>query len=179
MLRKEAVIFTSVVLLAAANAKALGLGEVTLDSALNQPLNARIELLQLDGVALDQINVQMASEDDFGRLAIDRHAFLDNIRFSLDSSGSGSYILLSSVQAVHEPSLRFVLETRWPAGRLLSEHSVRLEQTAFGEGAAAAIQQAGGGGSLQNPQSEPPRHLAAAEADAAVSITVGANDTLW
>jgi len=167
MLTKVAVTFTSVVLLAAANAKALGLGEVTLDSALNQPLVARIELLQLGGVAPDQIQVQMASAEDFNRLAIDRIDLLDNIRLSIDSSGTTPYIQLSTVEALAASSLSFVLETRWPAGRLLSEHSVRLDGPGLSGG--TAVQQPIAGSSV--------RRLAAAEPTD--SIAVGPDDTLW
>lgn len=172
MLKRVAVTFTSVVLLAAANAKALGLGEVTLDSALNQPLVARIELLQLDGVVPDQIQVRMASADDFDRLAIARPVFLDNIQLSIQSSGDNSYIQLNSAQAISEPSLSFVLETRWPAGRLLTEHTVRLDQSALAEASGAAVQRL----AAVNPNTA---NSSAVESEAANSIAVNPDDTLW
>ncbi|MES3008111.1 MAG: FimV/HubP family polar landmark protein [Pseudomonadota bacterium] len=142
MVRKLVVIFTSVVLFTAAHAKALGLGEITIDSALNQPLAARIELLQLGGVNLDQITVQLASENDFERFSIDREGFLGAIRFDIESAGTGAYVHLTTVDPVREPYLSFVLETSWPSGRLLSEHTVLLDLPAFaGNATTVAIQQ--------------------------------------
>lgn len=143
MVRKLVVVFTSVVLFAAAHVKALGLGEIVVESALNQPLAARIDLLQLGGVRPEQINVQLASESDFARFSIDRESFLDSIRFNVETAGNSAFVRLSTVGAVREPYLSFVLETSWPSGRLLSEHTVLLDLPPFAANTQAApIQQA-------------------------------------
>lgn len=142
MVRKLVVILTSVVLFAAAHVKALGLGEITIDSALNQPLAARIELLQLGSVRLDQISVQLASENDFERFSIEMESFLRAIRFDIESAGTDAYVHLSTPGPVREPYLSFVLETSWPSGRLLSEHTVLLDLPAFASNASpVAVQQ--------------------------------------
>ncbi|MDO9317198.1 MAG: FimV/HubP family polar landmark protein [Gammaproteobacteria bacterium] len=142
MVRKLVVILTSVVLFAAAHVKALGLGEITIDSALNQPLAARIELLQLGGVRLDQITVQLASENDFERFSIEMESFLRAIRFDVESAGTDAYVHLSTPGPVREPYLSFVLETSWPSGRLLSEHTVLLDLPAFASNSSpVAVQQ--------------------------------------
>lgn len=142
MVRKLVVVFTSVVLFAAAHAKALGLGEIVLDSALNQPLNAQIALLQLGDVRPEQISVQIADESDFARFSIERETFLNSIEFNVQSRGANTFVQLSTLEAVREPYLSFVLETRWPSGRLLSEHTLLLDLPAFAAtGSAAPIQQ--------------------------------------
>jgi len=141
MVRKPVVIFTSLVLLAAANAKALGLGDITLESALNQPLRANIPLLQLGDVRAEQISVQLASESDFARFSIDREAFLGNIRFDVQPVGAEAVVQLSTRDVVREPYLSFVLETRWPTGRMLSEYTVLLDLPAFAENAPAPVVQ--------------------------------------
>lgn len=141
MVRKPVVFFTSLVLLAAANAKALGLGDITLESALNQPLRANIPLLQLGEVRAEQISVQLASESDFARFSIDREAFLGNIRFDVQPAGGEAVVQLSTLDVVREPYLSFVLETRWPTGRLLSEYTVLLDLPAFAENAPVSVVQ--------------------------------------
>lgn len=141
MVRKPVVIFTSLVLLAAANAKALGLGDITLESALNQPLRANIPVLQLGGVRAEQISVQLASESDFARFSIDRDAFLGSMRFDVQSAGPDAIVQISTQEAVREPYLSFVLETRWPTGRLLSEYTVLLDLPAFAESAPVPVVQ--------------------------------------
>ena len=143
MVRKLVVVFTSVVLFAAAHAKALGLGEIVLDSALNQPLNAQIALLQLGDVRPEQISMQIADASDFARFSIERENFLNSIEFNIQSRGLNTFVQLSTAEAVREPYLSFVLETRWPSGRLLSEHTLLLDLPAFAPtGAVPAIEQA-------------------------------------
>jgi pilus assembly protein FimV len=118
------------------------LGEITIDSALNQPLAARIDLLQLGGVRLDQVTVQLASENDFERFSIEMESFLRAIRFDIESAGPDAYIHLTTADPVREPYLSFVLETSWPSGRLLSEHTVLLDLPAFASNASpVAVQQ--------------------------------------
>ena len=131
MVRKLVVMFTSVVVLAAANVKALGLGEVTLESALNQPLVARVELLQLGSVRPDQISVSLASVRDFDRFSIERSAFLNSIEFNIETRGGETFIRMSTDNAVREPFVSLVLDTRWPSGRLLSEYTMLLDLPTF------------------------------------------------
>ncbi|MDP1933173.1 MAG: FimV/HubP family polar landmark protein [Gammaproteobacteria bacterium] len=153
MVRKLVVVFTSVVLFAAAHVKALGLGDIVVESALNQPLAARIALLQLGAVRPDQITVQLASPNDFARFSIDRESFLDSIRFNVETAGNSAYVRLSTANAVREPYLSFVLETSWPSGRLLSEHTVLLDLPSFAANAQPApIQQAVQSQSQSSPQ---------------------------
>ncbi len=153
MVRKLVVILTSVVLFAAAHVKALGLGEITIDSALNQPLAARIELLQLGNVRLDQITVQLASENDFDRFSIEMENFLSAIRFNVESTGADAYVRLTTADPVREPYLSFVLETSWPSGRLLSEHTVLLDLPAFASNASPVVVQQPVQQSVQTSQS--------------------------
>ncbi len=132
MARKLVVILISLIVFAAAQAKALGLGDITLESALNQPLLARIELLELGGVRAEDVRIQLASNSDFQRFAIERPFFLESIRFGIESSGNRSFVTLSTTEVVREPYLSFVLETRWPNGRLLSEYTVLMDLPVFG-----------------------------------------------
>ena len=65
-------------------APALGLGEITLHSALNQPLNAEIELLAVgEDMTTSDIKVALAPADAFNLAGVDRIYFLNDLRFSL------------------------------------------------------------------------------------------------
>ena len=131
MLRKIVVILTMLLCSMATQVYALGLGTVTVESALNQPLRVRIELLQLGDTRLQDIRVSVASTVDFERFNIDRDSFLSNIRFSVESIAEGNVVILTSSQIVREPYLSFILDTRWPNGRLLSEHTILLDLLVF------------------------------------------------
>ena len=131
MLRKTAVILSILLASMATQVSGLGLGTISVDSTLNQPLRVRIEVLKLGGTRLDELVIQMAPPDDFERFNLERVGFLLNVRFSLESSAAGNYVLLTSRELVGEPYLSFILETRWPNGRLLSEHTVLLDLPVF------------------------------------------------
>ena len=62
---------------------ALGLGDIRLSSALNEPLRAEIELLSATPEELKNLEVTLASEETFARYGLDRPLFLQKINFQL------------------------------------------------------------------------------------------------
>ena len=140
MLRKFAVLLAMLLCSVASQVYALGLGNVTVESYLNQPLRVRIEVLQLGDTRLEDISVQMASVDNFARFNIERVGFLSDVRFRVETTAGGNYVVLSSNQIVREPYLSFILETRWPNGRLLSEHTILLDLPVFEEQASTSTE---------------------------------------
>lgn len=131
MLRKSVVMLAILLGSLASQVYALGLGNVTVESYLNQPLRVRIEVLDLGNTRLQDVAIQLASTDDFERFNIDRVRFLSNIRFSVQSTVAGNFVYLTTNQVVREPYLSFILDTRWPNGRLLSEHTILLDLPVF------------------------------------------------
>ncbi|MFT4886292.1 MAG: pilus assembly protein FimV [Pseudohongiellaceae bacterium] len=127
MLRKSVAILSVFLSFITADAVALGLGRVSVESSLNQPLTVRIEILQLGDTRLEDVNIQVASPEDFLRFNIERAAFLNNIRFDTDAGPQGNFVILTTNQIVREPYLSFILDTRWTNGRLLSEHTILLD----------------------------------------------------
>ncbi|MCW8127051.1 FimV/HubP family polar landmark protein [Microbulbifer halophilus] len=112
-------------------ALALGLGEIKLNSTLNQPLDAEIGLLQTRGLGDGEIKVRLASPEDFERAGIDRSYMLTELRFDVDYSGAEPVVRVSSRVPIREPYLNFLLETRWPSGRLLREYTLLMDLPAF------------------------------------------------
>jgi len=100
---------------------ALGLGGITLHSALNQPLEADIELLQMGDLDSGDIRVRLASEADFARSGVDRLFFLNDLRFTPLLRGNRHIIRVVSSKPVQEPYLNFVIEVARPNGQLLRE----------------------------------------------------------
>ncbi|WP_299591786.1 FimV/HubP family polar landmark protein [uncultured Microbulbifer sp.] len=112
-------------------ALALGLGEIKLNSTLNQPLNAEINLLQTRGLGESEIKVRLASTEDFERAGVDRAYLLDELRFDVDYSSGQPVVRISSRTPIREPFLNFLVETRWPSGRLLREYTLLMDLPAF------------------------------------------------
>lgn len=123
---------------------ALGLGAITLHSALNQPLEAEIELLQMGGLDSDDIRVRLASDADFARSGVDRLFFLNDLRFTPLLRGNRHVIRVVSSKPVQEPYLNFIIEVARPNGQLLREYTVLLDppsSSAYSAVAAAPVVQ--------------------------------------
>ncbi|MBT8147564.1 MAG: hypothetical protein KJN90_11975 [Gammaproteobacteria bacterium] len=138
MMRKAAAVLTAICCLMASQVYALGLGPLTLESSLNQPLRARIEIVDLGGVSPAEIVVQMGSQQDFQRFNLERSNFFSDVDFTVESTAQGIFVLLTSNQSVREPYLSFILDTRWPSGRILSEHTVLLDLPVFSDARSIA-----------------------------------------
>ncbi|WP_338497866.1 FimV/HubP family polar landmark protein [Pseudomonas sp. WP18] len=108
-------------------ASALGLGEITLHSALNQPLRADIALVDVAGLAEGDLSASLASPDDFNRAGVERVFFLNNLRFTPVLRGERSYIRVTSSKPVEEPFLNFLVQVSQPNGRLLREFTVLMD----------------------------------------------------
>ena len=108
-------------------APALGLGEITLHSALNQPFEAEIELLEVGDLGAQDLRVGLASADVFNRSGVERFYFLNDLRFTPLLRGSRSVIRVVSSRPVREPYLNFIVEVARPNGQLLREYTVLLD----------------------------------------------------
>ena len=113
---------------------ALGMGDFSLDSALNQPLAAEISLRNVDDLDASQVLVKMASASDFANAGVSRDFFLTNIRFSVVLDGQGGGVIkVTTREPVVEPYLNFLVEAHWPSGRLLREYTVLLDLPVFSD----------------------------------------------
>jgi pilus assembly protein FimV len=124
-------IFYIVILLALfpALAQAFGLGKLDLDSALNEPFNAKIQLLSPTADELDSLKINLADNEAFARAKIDRPFILSKLRFKLRRSDDDGpdYIRVYSQEPIREPFLNFLIEVSWSNGRLFREYTVLLD----------------------------------------------------
>ena len=103
---------------------ALGLGELALFSYLNEPFRAEVALLEADSLDDKDVHVGLASDAEFERLGVSRDFLLTRINFEIEADGSGRRVVLTTETPLREPYLDFVVEARWPDGRLLREYTV-------------------------------------------------------
>lgn len=118
-------------------ASALGLGEITLHSALNQPLNAEITLLETEGLSPDDVVARLASPEAFAKAGVERVFFLNDLRFTPVLNGGRGVIRVVSHKPVTEPYLSFLVQLSRPNGDLLHEYTVLLDPATSPEGVAA------------------------------------------
>lgn len=108
-------------------ANALGLGELKLDSALNQPLNATIFLQGGDDIDPSDIRVSLADAAAFRNAGLERPHFLTELRFTPTMENNQLVVRVQSPGPVREPYLNFLVELRRPNGRLLREYTLLLD----------------------------------------------------
>jgi len=140
MLRKLAIaIAASGAMMSATNVLALGMGDIELESALNQPLDARIKLLKASELENWEMKPNLASSEEFEKSGVEHVYFLNNLKFEIERSGEDVYIHVTSNQAVVEPFLNFLVQVDWPNGRLLREYTLLLDPPVFTEEPVQAI----------------------------------------
>lgn len=129
---KFRIILVLLVLLAPTLVNALGLGKLELQSALNQPFKARVELLSATADELDSLKVSLADQEAFDRAGIQRPFLLTNLRFRVQETEKGpDYIRIYSNETIREPFLNFLLEINWSKGRLFREYTVLLDPPTY------------------------------------------------
>lgn len=132
MLRKLALSLAVAGALATTQVNALGLGNITVKSALNEPLDAEIQLLQVRDLNPLQIKPSMANEDEFALAGVSQQRALSDIRFQVKVNPNGTgVILLTSRRPVKEPFMNFLVEVNWPSGRLVREYTLLLDPPVF------------------------------------------------
>lgn len=134
---KLSVALASLMLTSSATVYALGLGEIDVQSGLNQPLNAEIKLLSVNQAELDALKVSLADANAYTLAGLDRPALLSQIEFQVAEKNGHHVIHLTTKQPVKEPFLDFIIEVNWPAGRLLREYTLLLDPPVFAEQAPA------------------------------------------
>jgi pilus assembly protein FimV len=116
-------------------AVALGLGEIDLRSALNQPFMAEIPVTSDSADEVAGLRVNLASADTFDQYGLDRPAFLGDLAFAVVNRQGRTIVRITSRQPVTEPFVTMLLEVRWPQGRLLREYTVLLDPPVLAPGA--------------------------------------------
>jgi pilus assembly protein FimV len=131
MVRKTALV-TAMLGAFASQAFAMGLGDIRLNTVLNQPLNADIELLSPTAGELAELRVVLASSEAYSRAGVERAFFHTKLRFEVVKRPDGTAVVrVTSREPVREPYLNFLLEATWGSGQVLREYTVLVDPPAL------------------------------------------------
>lgn len=110
------------------SALAIGVGDIVVNSYVNEPLSADIAILDPKDLSESEVIASLASLADFDRLDIERHYSLGALVFETDMKGAGSSVIrVTTADPIREPYLNFLVELKWPEGRVLREYTVFLD----------------------------------------------------
>ncbi|MCJ8301052.1 MAG: hypothetical protein MJK13_19255, partial [Pseudomonadales bacterium] len=132
MLRKLGLSIAIASALLVSKVNALGLGEIRVKSALNEPLHAEIQLFQVKNLSPLQIKSRMADLNDFALSGLATQRALSDVRFQVRVRPNGTgRIILTSKLPVTEPFMNFLVEVNWPSGRLIREYTLLLDPPSY------------------------------------------------
>lgn len=173
MKRNISAVITALIgcLLLAGNAGAVGLGQLRADSAINQPLSVRIQLIDLGSTPLEEVEIAVAAGENFERLGVEFAPNFPQIDIVTGVDADGAYARLTSSSPVRAAYLEIVLDTRWPSGRVLTQHTILLDPPLFAENGQAATPDV-----AANPE---PAEDSAASAVTPVTVSTDRSSTLY
>lgn len=162
---------------------AFGLGQITLYSALNEPFKAEIAVNALRDDERGNLEVRLASTQDFERAGLDRNFLLTQLKFEVVEEANSTRIVVTSDVPIKEPFLGFLLAATTGQGKLLREYTVLLDppKELYRDRVTSAPQRA-----TATPQTPPPASSsgpqpATSSPSRAVSseYKVQSRETLW
>jgi len=111
---------------------AAGLGKLSVNSGLGEPLRAEIDLLSVTPDELSSLSAAIASEEAYALQGIQRLGVHSNIKVELAKNPDGSPVLrLRSQQPIDDPYLDMLIQVDWASGRLLREYTILLDPPGY------------------------------------------------
>ena len=175
---------------------ALGLGKLTVQSGLGQPLSATIELTSAQKDELDTLRARIADPAVYRDNNVQYPAAMSRARIVVEQTANGApYLRVTTSQAVNDAFLDLLVELNWATGRVVRDYTFLLDPPSGTEtqaveptapiraqagSAAAARAQGGATGAAAAPAARRSAPAAPAEAPsaAASTYTVKRGDTL-
>jgi pilus assembly protein FimV len=113
---------------AAPAADAAGLGRLTVESALGQPLRAEVEVTALARDEAASLTARLASPDAFRQAGLEYNSALAGLRFEVDRRPNGTAVVrISSAQPINEPFVDLLVELNWASGKFVREYTFLLD----------------------------------------------------
>jgi FimV-like protein len=111
---------------------ALGLGDIHVDSALNEPLAAEIDIVGATPEDLIGLIATVANRETFAHFNAERPSFLNSATFKVTTDAKGKPVLaIRSSESFSEPLIDLVVDLRWRNGQLIRQYSLLLDPAGF------------------------------------------------
>ncbi|MBX3603563.1 MAG: hypothetical protein KF863_23350, partial [Rubrivivax sp.] len=111
-----------------AQALALGLGQLSVQSALGEALRAEIEITSITAEEAASLQLRIAPADAFRAAGVEYNAALAGARAQIVRRADGRQVVrVTSDRAVLEPFMDLILEANWSSGRLVREYTLLFD----------------------------------------------------
>lgn len=111
----------------------IGMGEIRVESFINQPFSAEIPLLDVGVTQLSSIKASLATPDEFDRIGIEQPSiFLPAFKFDVVKNRNGQPVIkISSIDRVSEPYVQILVDLAWPKGEIYRTYTVLLDPPGY------------------------------------------------
>jgi pilus assembly protein FimV len=113
-------------------AHALGLGDIHVDSGLNERLAAEIDIVGANALELAGLRAAVASREIFQRYGADRPGFLSSATIKVTQDSQGRPVLaIRSTESFTEPVVNLLVDLTWGHGELVRQYTLLLDPAGF------------------------------------------------
>ncbi len=124
-------------------AQALSLGQISVKSALGEPLSAEIDILDINADEAATLVTRVASPDAFKASGLDYNVAISGLRASLYRRANGKpYLKLTGDKPVNDPYVDMILEANWNSGRIVRDYTLLFDPPSLKATASAPQTQA-------------------------------------
>ena len=120
-------------------ANALGLGDIHVDSGLNERLAAEIDIVGATSTELTELRAAVADRETFLHYGADRPGFLSSTTFKVTQDSQGRPVLaVRSSESFTEPVVNFLVDLHWHNGEMIRQYTLLLDPPGFAASMPAA-----------------------------------------
>lgn len=110
----------------------MGLGEMKVESYLDQPFKAEIELIDVGNTPLTGIQASIADPENFAHVGLDRAAVLSLLDFKIQKNKQGKVVIvIQSKERMTEPYMQMVIDLTWSKGQIYKVYTVLLDPPGY------------------------------------------------
>lgn len=118
-------------------AHAAGLGRLTVQSSLGQPLSAEIDLVAVRGDEASNLIVRLGSPEAYQQANLQYNSSINGLKLSIERRANGqAYVKITGNRPVTEPFIDLLIELTGAGSRLLREYTALLDPPGYGQQAA-------------------------------------------
>ena len=118
----------SVLCLFSADANALALGRLSVQSALGEPLRAEIDIPEINGEEAASLRIEVAPAAAFRSSGFEYNPVVSGVQVTLQRRPDGRYFArLVGDRTVNDPFVDIVLQANWTSGRIVRDYTMLFD----------------------------------------------------
>ena len=126
-------------------AEALTLGQIHVQSYINEPLKAVIDVNKATEDEIRALRIKLADRNAFSKVGVDYTREVQELRFAIVETPKGTSIEVTSQTSISEPFLSFVIDANWNKGSVSKDYTVLLDPPIYTDRFAPPVMPADAG----------------------------------